>query len=62
MNVTMSQVLLVILKIFDFLGLVAFVIIKAKIFMHKLCLLRLYWDDFLSEKKAKEWREFSDTL
>lgn len=30
--------------------------------MQKLWLLQLKQDDFISEKKAKEWREFSATL
>lgn len=60
-NVTKRQVSSVISAISDPLELMAPVIIKAKMSMQKLCLLQLNCD-FLSEKEAKEWREFSDTL
>lgn len=42
--------------------LVAPVIIKTQSFMHKLWLLQLNWDDFLTKKEAKEWRVFSAVL
>ncbi|GBM83836.1 hypothetical protein AVEN_94666-1, partial [Araneus ventricosus] len=38
------------------------VVIKAKIFLQKLWLLNLKWDDPLSSKEAEEWLQFSTAL
>jgi hypothetical protein len=49
-------------KIFDPLGLLAPVIIRAKILFQKLWLLQLGWDDLLPESICLEWKKYRDSL
>ncbi|GFX18182.1 integrase catalytic domain-containing protein [Trichonephila clavipes] len=56
------MVLSTIAKIFDPLGLLGPVIPWVKIFMQRLWLLELGWNDKLSFKGEKEWRRFIDSL
>ncbi|GFW03311.1 integrase catalytic domain-containing protein [Trichonephila clavipes] len=59
---TKRMVLSTIARIFDPLGLLGPIITWAKIFMQRLWLLELGWNDELSFKEEKEWRRFIDSL
>ncbi|RVE45814.1 hypothetical protein evm_009564 [Chilo suppressalis] len=56
------QVLTYIGRIFDPLGLIGPIIIKAKLFMYALWQLKIGWDDILSEELHKKWCEFYESL
>ncbi|XP_035232872.1 uncharacterized protein LOC118204681, partial [Stegodyphus dumicola] len=47
---------------FDPLVLLGPVIAKAKIFLQRLWVLKLNWDDYLPDKEAKEWQRFFSEL
>ncbi|XP_071576701.1 uncharacterized protein [Temnothorax nylanderi] len=55
-------VMSVIAKIFDPLGLLAPVLIPAKVFIQKLWTLKLGWDDPLPETVSTKWNRFIDQL
>ncbi|GFY02312.1 DUF1758 domain-containing protein [Trichonephila clavipes] len=59
---TKRMVLSTIARIFDPLGLLGPIITWAKIFMQRLWLLELGWNDELPFKEQKEWRRFIDSL
>ncbi|GBO08748.1 hypothetical protein AVEN_35236-1 [Araneus ventricosus] len=61
-GVTKCQVLSTRARVFDPLGILGPVVIKAKIFLQKLWLLNLKWDDPLPSKEADEWLQFSTAL
>lgn len=61
-TLTKRIVLSLIARIFDPLGLLAPVIVKAKIFMKQLWKLNSTWDDPLPREIASEWREFAENL
>ncbi|XP_035206388.1 uncharacterized protein LOC118181366 [Stegodyphus dumicola] len=61
-KITKRQVLSTIARIFDPLGLLGPVIAKAKIFLQRLRVLKLNWDDLLPDKEAKEWQRFFSEL
>ncbi|XP_035219447.1 uncharacterized protein LOC118192560 [Stegodyphus dumicola] len=56
------DVLSLISKMFDPLGLIGPVVTKAKIFMQRLWLAKLDWNDTLPDSMAKEWINFVSTL
>ncbi|XP_025836105.1 uncharacterized protein LOC112906362 [Agrilus planipennis] len=57
-SVTKRNVLSVIAQIYDPLGLVAPVVVVAKLIMQQMWLLKLDWDDVLSEELRVEWDKF----
>ncbi|XP_054706729.1 uncharacterized protein LOC129216539 [Uloborus diversus] len=59
---TKRDVLSDIAKLYDPLGLIGPIICKAKIFMQRLWLLRLKWEDKLPDSIATEWRNFVISL
>ncbi|GFT51881.1 integrase catalytic domain-containing protein [Trichonephila clavipes] len=59
---TKRMVLSTIARIFDSLGLLGPIITWAKIFMQRLWLLELGWNDELPFKEEKKWRRFIDSL
>lgn len=61
-DITKRNVLSQIAKIFDPLGLVAPVVVKAKMFMQYLCTTKLDWDDNLTSEDQFEWLKFRDEL
>ncbi|GBM87286.1 hypothetical protein AVEN_22008-1, partial [Araneus ventricosus] len=61
-GVTKRLVLSTIARVFDPLGILGPVVTKAKIFLQKLWLLNLKWDDPLPAKEADEWLQFSSAL
>ncbi|GBM52930.1 hypothetical protein AVEN_21199-1 [Araneus ventricosus] len=61
-GVTKRLVLSNIARVFDPLGILGPVVTKAKIFLQKLWLLNLKWDDPLPAKEADEWLLFSSAL
>ncbi|GBN28946.1 hypothetical protein AVEN_262210-1 [Araneus ventricosus] len=61
-GVTKHLVLSTIARVFDPLGILGPVVTKAKIFLQKLWLLNLKWDDPLPAKEADEWLQFSSAL
>ncbi|XP_055308106.1 uncharacterized protein LOC129572188, partial [Sitodiplosis mosellana] len=60
--ITNQFVLSTIARIYDPLGLVSPLIVKAKIFMKSLWLLNLDWHDPLPMEKVKEWKQFISKL
>ncbi|XP_035229061.1 uncharacterized protein LOC118201134, partial [Stegodyphus dumicola] len=56
------DVLSLISKMFDPFGLIGPVVTKAKIFMQRLWLVKLDWNDTLLDYMAKEWINFVSTL
>ncbi|GBM16942.1 hypothetical protein AVEN_267331-1 [Araneus ventricosus] len=61
-GVTKRLVLSTIARVFDPLGILGPMVTKAKIFLEKLWLLNLKWDDLLPAKEADEWQQFSSAL
>lgn len=61
-TLTKRIVLSFVARLFDPLGLLAPVVVKAKIFMKRLWKLNLAWDDPLPDDLASEWREFAINL
>ncbi|GFX07332.1 integrase catalytic domain-containing protein [Trichonephila clavipes] len=61
-NYTKRDVLSQIARIYDPLGLLGPVIVKAKIFMQQLCLLKLDWNETLPPDVSTQWRNFIQTL
>lgn len=61
-KMTMRAVLSEISRLFDPLGLVQPVIVKAKIFMQHLWASKLKWDDLLSEEDSQNWVKFRQEL
>ncbi|XP_023236884.1 uncharacterized protein LOC111635960 isoform X2 [Centruroides sculpturatus] len=59
---TKREVLSVIARLYDPLGLLAPVIIRAKIFLQKLWLSKLNWEDTLPENLNYEWVNFVSSL
>lgn len=59
---TKQFVLSTIAKIYDPLGLVSPIIVKAKLFMKKLWLLKLDWEDTLPSEMHTEWNDFITKL
>lgn len=57
-QVTKRLILSTIAKLFDPLGLLAPIIIKAKIFIQELWSIKLEWDDPLPEQLTNKWNEF----
>ena len=49
-------------KLFDPLGLLGPIIVKAKMFIQHLWLLKLNWDETLPEKESNFWYFFKSTL
>ena len=49
-------------KLFDQLGLLDLIIVKAKMFIQQLWLLKLNWDEVLPEKESNFWQSFPSTL
>nr|XP_042900823.1 uncharacterized protein LOC122269859 [Parasteatoda tepidariorum] len=61
-NYTKRDVLSQIARIYDPLGLLGPVIVKAKIFMQQLWLLQLDWNEALPPDVSKQWENFIKTL
>ncbi|XP_011883956.1 PREDICTED: uncharacterized protein LOC105571094 [Vollenhovia emeryi] len=61
-EITKRRVLSSIAKLFDSLGLVSPVIIKAKIIMQELWSIKIGWDEPLPSHVAVKWREFVEEL
>lgn len=61
-TITKRTVLSDISKLFDPLGLLGPIIVKAKMFIQKLWLLKLNWDDTLPERERNFWQSFTSTL
>ncbi|XP_035228009.1 uncharacterized protein LOC118200187 [Stegodyphus dumicola] len=59
---TKRHILSAITRIFDPLGLIGPVITKAKIFMQKLWLLKIGWNDVLPETESHEWKNFITSM
>lgn len=59
---TKREVLSVIARLYDPLGLIGPVIAKAKIFLQKLWIQKLNWDDVLPEEISTGWRCFVSEL
>ncbi|GFT58775.1 integrase catalytic domain-containing protein [Trichonephila clavipes] len=59
---TKREVLSVIAKLYDPLGFLGPVIVKAKVFLQQLWQCKLDWDDVLHNSIANKWREFVTTL
>lgn len=59
---TKRDVLSTIAKIFDPLGLIGPIITRAKIFMQRLWLLQIDWDDPLPSQEMEEWQQFLNSL
>ncbi|GFV14016.1 integrase catalytic domain-containing protein [Trichonephila clavipes] len=59
---TKRDVLSVIARLYDPLGLIGPVISKAKIFLQKLWLRKLNWEEFLPDAIAPEWLNFMSSL
>ncbi|GFW00281.1 uncharacterized protein TNCV_4354781 [Trichonephila clavipes] len=59
---TKRDVLSVIARLYDPLGLIGSVISKAKIFLQKLWLKKLNWKEFLPDAIAPEWLNFVSSL
>lgn len=59
---TKRNVLAVIAQIYDVLGLVGPIVVRAKIFMQKLWLDKLNWDDCLSPELQFEWINFAKNI
>ncbi|GBN43172.1 hypothetical protein AVEN_58849-1 [Araneus ventricosus] len=61
-GLTKRLVLSTIACVFDPIGILGPVVTKAKIFLQKIWLLNLKWDDPLPAKDADEWLQFSSAL
>lgn len=61
-NITKRQILSIISKIFDPLGLVGPVTIKAKVILQQLWLLKLSWDESLPLELFTKWNNFYSQL
>ncbi|GFV49622.1 integrase catalytic domain-containing protein [Trichonephila clavipes] len=59
---TKRDVLSVIARLYDSLGLIGPVISKAKIFLQKLWLRKLNWEEFLPDAIAPDWLNFESSL
>jgi hypothetical protein len=60
--ITKQNVLSVVACVYDPLGLLGAVVVKCKIFLQRLWLLQLSWDDTLPSDINSEWKELSPTL
>ncbi|XP_035228702.1 uncharacterized protein LOC118200839 [Stegodyphus dumicola] len=60
--VTKRQMLCTIARLFDPIGLLGPIISKAKIFLQRLWLLKLNWNEPFPKKEADEWKKFSTEL
>lgn len=61
-SLTKRDVLSSIARIFDPLGLLGPVVIKAKLFLQELWSLKLEWDELIPQPLLTRWRWFSDRL
>ncbi|GFW68974.1 uncharacterized protein TNCV_2918721 [Trichonephila clavipes] len=59
---TKREVLSIIARLFDPLGFLGPIITKAKLILEKFWVLKLEWDEPLSNPIAKEWNDFVSTL
>ncbi|XP_071034252.1 uncharacterized protein [Parasteatoda tepidariorum] len=59
---TKRKVLSTISRLFDPLGFLGPILTKAKLFLQKLWILRLEWDEPLPDSVAKDWQCFASTL
>ncbi|GFW30835.1 integrase catalytic domain-containing protein [Trichonephila clavipes] len=59
---TKREVLSIIARLFDPLGFLGSILTKAKLILQKLWVLKLEWDEPLSNSIAKEWNDFVSTL
>ncbi|GFV17669.1 integrase catalytic domain-containing protein [Trichonephila clavipes] len=59
---TKRDVLSTIARIYDPLGLLGPVVVKAKIFLQKLWMLKIDWTDLLPDTINREWRQFVESL
>ncbi|GFX89754.1 uncharacterized protein TNCV_3711861 [Trichonephila clavipes] len=59
---TKREVLSIITRLFDPLGFLEPILTKAKLILQKLWVLKLEWDEPLSNPIAKEWNDFVSTL
>ncbi|GFW60813.1 uncharacterized protein TNCV_2672341 [Trichonephila clavipes] len=59
---TKREVLSIIARLFDPLGFLGPILTKAKLILQKLWVLKLEWDEPLSNPTAKEWNDFVSTL
>ncbi|GFU44951.1 uncharacterized protein TNCV_4234761 [Trichonephila clavipes] len=59
---TKREVLSIIAHLFDPLGFLGPILTKAKLILQKLWVLKLEWDEPLSNPIAKEWNDFVSTL
>ncbi|GFR04187.1 DUF5641 domain-containing protein [Trichonephila clavata] len=59
---TKREVLSIIARLFDPLGFIGPILTKAKLLLQKLWVLKLEWDEPLSNPIAKEWNDFVSTL
>ncbi|GFX43732.1 integrase catalytic domain-containing protein [Trichonephila clavipes] len=59
---TKREVLSIIARLFDPLGFLGPILTKAKLILQKLWVLKLEWDEPLSNSIAKEWNDFVSTL
>ncbi|XP_053402855.1 uncharacterized protein LOC128558076 [Mercenaria mercenaria] len=60
--ITRRGILSIVSSIFDPLGLVAPVTLRAKAIVQNLCRQKLSWDDPIPEKDTYEWKQWLDTL
>ncbi|MGG2622882.1 hypothetical protein, partial [Pseudomonas aeruginosa] len=61
-NVTKRHILSEIAKLFDPLGWLAPVVIKAKLLIQNLWIQQLDWDEAVNQKISKTWKEFQKKL
>ncbi|GFV75370.1 DUF5641 domain-containing protein [Trichonephila clavipes] len=59
---TKREVLFIIARLFDPLGFLGPILTKAKLILQKLWVIKLEWDEPLSNPIAKEWNDFVSTL
>ncbi|XP_017473006.1 PREDICTED: uncharacterized protein LOC108363978 [Rhagoletis zephyria] len=59
---TKRKVLSRIAQVFDPVGWLALITVRAKIFMQELWLTKLYWDDQLPESLSQRWNQFLNQL
>jgi hypothetical protein len=61
-KITKAKVLSIIASIYDPIGWIGPVVVAAKLFMKKLWINKISWNDSLQEEMMEEWCEFSRTL
>ena len=61
-KITKRQMLSKIAQIYDPLGLIAPIVLQAKLLMQQLWTLKCNWDDVVPEELAKQWMQFTDDI